>query len=73
MSPYKFQAERQLILDYESDLGRALAVVSPHNVETVIELARVPAMIRGFGHVKAGNAERARRSKARILDCLGLV
>lgn len=64
--------ERQLILDYESDMERALAVVSRHNVETVIELARLPDKIRGFGQVKARNAERATASRARILDSLGL-
>lgn len=64
--------ERRLILDYEIDMERAIALVSRQNVEKVIELARVPEMIRGFGLVKVGNAKRGIASRARILVSLGL-
>ncbi len=65
--------ERQLILDYEFDIERAIAVVSRQNVETVIELARVPEMIKGFGHVKAKNAECANGNRTHLLCGLGLI
>jgi indolepyruvate ferredoxin oxidoreductase len=49
--------ERQLLADYEADLADLLPRLSPATLETAIELASLPEQIRGFGPVKAKNAE----------------
>jgi indolepyruvate ferredoxin oxidoreductase len=44
--------ERQLLADYEAQISEAIAKLSADNHATVIELARIPEDIRGYGHVK---------------------
>lgn len=65
--------ERRLICDYEFHMRQAIAIVSVDNLEKVIELARLPEMIKGFGHVKAESAERAKQSRVKILKSLKLI
>jgi indolepyruvate ferredoxin oxidoreductase len=54
------RTERQLIADFESTMANALPSLSVTNLATLIEWVRVHDTIRGFGHVKAANLERAR-------------
>jgi indolepyruvate ferredoxin oxidoreductase len=54
------RTERQLIADFESTMANALPSLSATNLATLIEWVRVHDTIRGFGHVKAANLERAR-------------
>ena len=54
------RTERQLIVDFESTMAAALPALSASNHATLLEWVRVHDTIRGFGHVKAANLERAR-------------
>jgi len=56
--------ERQLVADYEADVGLILERLSPQALAPAIELAELPEKIRGFGHVKAKNVEDARTRRA---------
>jgi indolepyruvate ferredoxin oxidoreductase len=53
--------ERQLIDDYERSLTALSARLTAGNLSAALELANLPEHIRGFGHVKLANVERARQ------------
>jgi len=55
--------ERRLLAEYESALDDIVANLSPSNYDRAVEYARYPERIRGYGHVKAANAERAGRER----------
>ncbi len=59
--------ERRLLADYEADVERILAVLDADRLATAIELAALPAEIRGFGHVKAAAIERCAPRRAALL------
>ena len=52
--------ERGLIEDYERSLSAALGALDRGTLPLVLELARLPESIRGYGHVKHASVERAR-------------
>ncbi len=54
------QMERGLIVEYRASIDEALAVLDARNHALVLELARVPERIKGFGHVKERNTLEAR-------------
>ncbi len=59
------QAERRMIVEYEAQIEDILKALSAANLALAVELAALPDMVRGFGHVKERNmrlyeAERAR-------------
>ncbi len=59
--------ERRLIREFEQDMKRVLA--SPEkNLDAAIALAELPLEIRGFGPVKAANAERASKTRTELLE-----
>ncbi|MEC9359247.1 MAG: indolepyruvate ferredoxin oxidoreductase family protein [Pseudomonadota bacterium] len=60
--------ERGLIDDYEQLLRELLPTLSPDNVDTAVELASIPAMIRGYGHVKEASVEKAKPVRARLVE-----
>ncbi|MCR5856105.1 indolepyruvate ferredoxin oxidoreductase family protein [Mesorhizobium sp. J428] len=62
--------ERRLIADYEADLDLIEKHLSPPSVDAAVALASVPALIRGYGHVKMRNVEKARGERARLVDRL---
>jgi len=67
--------ERELLFTYEADLERieqALSEpgLSEEKVEVLAGLASLPATIRGFGHVKQANMERALDERARLLQSI---
>ena len=51
--------ERRLLAEYEGDLGLILRSLAPGKIEAAAALASVPALIRGYGHVKQANALKA--------------
>ncbi|CAB3788614.1 hypothetical protein LMG28688_02723 [Paraburkholderia caffeinitolerans] len=51
--------ERRLIDEYEADLERICAQLSPDNHAAAVALACVPDEIRGYGHVKEKSIEEA--------------
>jgi indolepyruvate ferredoxin oxidoreductase len=59
--------ERQLIEDYRATVERLLVRLSPSNAATAVEIATLPDMIRGFGHVKEANVEKARARETELL------
>ncbi len=59
--------ERQLIEDYEQTLKEILPALSPERLETAVDLAKVPEMIRGFGPVKADAIQRAKQREGNLL------
>jgi indolepyruvate ferredoxin oxidoreductase len=52
--------ERELVTWYESLLSDSLAVLTPANAGTVLQIAELPDLIRGYEQVKSGHAARAR-------------
>ena len=62
--------ERQLIADYRAMIERLLANPQTLNSEAAQELAALPEMIRGFGHVKEASAAKAKAREAELLRAL---
>jgi len=58
------RAERALLQRYESDIDGLLGGLAANTLQAVIEVARRPDMIRGFGHVKAAAMAQARAQAA---------
>ncbi len=62
--------ERRLISDYEK-LVHHMAEIGPAlNYDVAVDLARLPELIRGFGHIKAENVEKARKKQEELLGNL---
>ncbi len=59
--------ERQLIASYFERMNEVAGALNPANHGAAVDLARVPAGIRGFGHVKAEAIARARTQEAEAL------
>jgi len=59
--------ERRLIADYEALLRELSASLNPGNHALAVEIAALPAKIRGFGHVKAKNVEAAKACETELL------
>ena len=62
--------ERQMIRDYEADMDEVLRAFSEDSRKTALALAEWPLLVRGFGPVKAENAEKAQAKRARLLKAL---
>ena len=62
--------ERRLLAAYEGDLDLIIGTLSPGNAEAAAALASVPTLIRGYGHVKRANAEKAAGERDRLLKRL---
>jgi indolepyruvate ferredoxin oxidoreductase len=59
--------ERRLIGEYEGLIDEILARLSPANHEIAVELASLPAEIRGFGHVKLANLAHVKARQETLL------
>jgi indolepyruvate ferredoxin oxidoreductase len=59
--------ERRLIADYEALIGELAASLKSGNHALAIELASLPAKMRGFGHIKARNVDSAKACEAELL------
>jgi indolepyruvate ferredoxin oxidoreductase len=62
--------EKRLLADFEADLDLIEARLSVGTIEAAVALASVPMLIRGYGHVKAANAEKAGAERARLVERL---
>ena len=62
--------ERRLIADYETTLREIAASLDSGNHALCVEIASLPAKMRGFGHVKARNVETAKACEAELLALL---
>src|SRR5207344_1523192 len=60
------KAERQLIADYEAAIPRYTVGLRADRIAAVTRLARLPEMIRGYGHIKEDAIHKftAERSRA---------
>ena len=59
--------ERALIGEYETLVGELLGGLTADNHALAVQLASVPEDIKGYGHVKDANLEKARRKQADLL------
>ena len=57
----------QLITDYEALVEKVLAALSPATLATCVALLSIPEAIRGYGHVKEANVEKAKAETQRLL------
>jgi indolepyruvate ferredoxin oxidoreductase len=64
------QMERRLIAEYEGTLHEIATSLDPSNHALCVEIASVPAKIRGYGHIKARNAESAKTCEAELISLL---
>ncbi len=62
--------ERRLIAEYEATLREIAASLSPAKHALAVEIAALPAKIRGFGHVKERNVESAKACETELLSLL---
>ncbi len=62
--------ERRLIAEYEAILRELAASLSADNHGIAVEIASLPAKIRGFGHIKQRNVENAKGCEAKLLSLL---
>jgi len=60
------QAERKLIEDYFAMIENRIAHLRAEQIPLLARLARVPEMIRGYGHIKEENIGKARAEQARL-------
>jgi len=71
LDPFGHSAERRmeraLIVQYEADMEEILAGLSPARLGIAVKLAELPLSIRGYGPVKAANAEAAARTREALL------
>jgi len=67
LDPFRDNAERRLeralLADYEADIEALLQGVTAQNLPLAARLAAWPEAARGYGHVKAAGAEKARASR----------
>jgi indolepyruvate ferredoxin oxidoreductase len=54
------RTERALVAEYRESMEEVLRTLGPANHALAVEIARVPEMIRGYGHVKARHLDAAR-------------
>jgi len=59
--------ERLLITHYEQVLGEIAMGLDYDNHALAVEIARLPEQMRGFGHIKARNVEKAMAGEAGLL------
>ena len=59
--------ERQLIEDYMATVDGVLADLKGPNHSIAVQIAEVPEEMRGFGHVKERNVEKAKRREEALL------
>ena len=52
--------ERALIAEYRASIEEVLAGLNPQNHATAVDIARIPELIKGYGHVKARHLAAAR-------------
>ena len=60
--------ERRLITDYERTVAELERGLRADNLELAVELASLPAAIRGYGHVKRRNLDAAKARESALLE-----
>ncbi|WP_411885103.1 indolepyruvate ferredoxin oxidoreductase family protein [Polaromonas sp. YR568] len=62
------RTERALIEEYKASLQEVLAGLNAENHATAVEIARIPELIKGYGHVKARHLAAARPQWAALMQ-----
>jgi indolepyruvate ferredoxin oxidoreductase len=62
--------ERAFIAQYEANLREIAAALTLENHTHAVEIAGLPEQMRGFGHIKARNVEKAKAREAQLLALL---
>lgn len=63
--------ERALIAEYMAEIEAVLDQVDGPRAELALQIAALPTLIKGYGHVKEKNVARYRSELARLKDALG--
>ncbi len=70
LDPFGYTAERKterkLIEDYEVMIDRHIATLQGGQIPLITRLARIPEMIRGYGHIKEQSIGKAKLERARL-------
>jgi indolepyruvate ferredoxin oxidoreductase len=61
------KTERRLIGEYRQAVENLLADLDAGNYELSVQIAELPRQMRGFGHVKLANIEKAKAEEKRLL------
>ena len=59
-----------MIADYERRLDEIAGRLAPETHATAVALAALPEQVKGFGHVKLANCEKAKRRESELLAAL---
>jgi len=59
--------EGQLIVEHLATIDEVLSKISADNCDTVIDLARVPEHIRGYGHMKDAHFKGTKKFEAELI------
>jgi indolepyruvate ferredoxin oxidoreductase len=59
--------ERRLLAQYEQDLDVIARLLEPGRLDAAVALASVPALVRGYGHVKQAAAGKAEAERKRLM------
>ena len=62
------KTERFLIEQYKNDLNKILNELNSKNISLAVQIASIPEMIRGYGHVKEENIKKAERKREELLE-----
>ncbi|MGA8515813.1 MAG: DUF6537 domain-containing protein, partial [Burkholderiaceae bacterium] len=54
------KTERALIGQYKTSIDEVLRLLNGNNASVAVEIARIPELIKGYGHVKERNLAAAR-------------
>ncbi|NMG46224.1 indolepyruvate ferredoxin oxidoreductase family protein, partial [Aromatoleum toluvorans] len=60
--------ERALIDEYEADLGAIADRLDHDNYSIAVRIAVIPELIRGYGHVKEANVQKAAEERVRLRE-----
>ncbi|MFZ2296036.1 MAG: DUF6537 domain-containing protein, partial [Polaromonas sp.] len=60
--------ERALIAEYRASLEEVLLSLNAENHATAVEIARIPELIKGYGHVKARHLVTAKPQWAALMQ-----
>ncbi|WP_127902795.1 indolepyruvate ferredoxin oxidoreductase family protein [Solirhodobacter olei] len=61
------RAERAAIKAYEAEMAEVLGGLKPETLDIAVEIAELPLQLRGFGPVKAANAEKIAKRRAALM------
>ena len=59
--------ERVLIGEYTASINKLLETLNANNYSIAVDVARIPEIIKGYGHVKERNVKTARLQWAELM------